>query len=276
MYSQDKFPRLLPAIAAFSANNTDPKASILPSFLSLLTQGLPLLSIQMFYDGPSPPPGIFDAFLQEPTTDLSKDSEFGSRSFVDFIEATPAGLLGGLRTLFNAVPTTQYTLKGVQAAANVGMVSLKHDSPRLLGHRADAQFSSQEWGTDQIGLLRSGVLLTVTVEPFSPGAFAHASGQEAYPHDSEYTCFPTNLSVSWLNPLDDGYWKDTILSIAQKITKAAVEEGQDLSKCPSYPNYALSTTPLEKMYLDRLPALQAYRAQIDPHNIMKLAGGFKL
>lgn len=61
-----------------------------------------------------------------------------------------------------------------------------------------------------------------------------------------------------------------------RLTATAIKEGQDLSGCPYYPNYSLFNTPLQKIYLDNLPALKAYKAQIDPKNVMGLAGGFKL
>lgn len=60
------------------------------------------------------------------------------------------------------------------------------------------------------------------------------------------------------------------------ITAVAEAEGQDIASCPLYANYATAETPLEKIYLDQLPALKRLRAQIDKNNVMTLAGGFKL
>lgn len=42
-----------------------------------------------------------------------------------------------------------------------------------------------------------------------------------------------------------------------------------------YGNYVDANTPLSDIHGDNLPSLQALRTQIDPRNIMGLAGGFK-
>ena len=40
-------------------------------------------------------------------------------------------------------------------------------------------------------------------------------------------------------------------------------------------NYALFDTPLEDMYGANVPRLRKIRAEIDPEDVMGLAGGFK-
>lgn len=74
----------------------------------------------MFYDGPSPPSGTFDDFLNVPS--LSRDVK--ARTFVDFIEATPAGAVNGLRTYFHPIPVKAYTPTLVKAFADIASVSL--------------------------------------------------------------------------------------------------------------------------------------------------------
>lgn len=44
----------------------------------------------------------------------------------------------------------------------------------------------------------------------------------------------------------------------------------------AYPNYAMYDTPVELLYGDNVPRLQAIKATVDPFDIMGLAGGFKL
>ena len=126
------------------------------------------------------------------------------------------------------------------------------------------------------GALQTGVIVAATAEPFTAGAFAAASGLEAFPHDQASACFPSLISVNWISPLSDVFWQQAAEDMVARLTAVAVAEGQDLSDCPYYPNYSLFNTPLNKIYLDNLPALQAYKAQIDPRNVMGLAGGFKL
>jgi len=55
-----------------------------------------------------------------------------------------------------------------------------------------------------------------------------------------------------------------------------VAEGQtSIVDAPLYPNYALSDTPLSKMYGKNVPELHRIKNTVDPKNIMALAGGFK-
>lgn len=119
VYSEDKFSQLSPIIASFSSNNLDPKAAILPSFTAVLADAISLLIVQIFYDGHSPPPGTFDAFTS--VQSISKDLK--ARTFVDFIEATPAGAVNGLRTYFHPIPVKGYTPKLVKAFADMASVS---------------------------------------------------------------------------------------------------------------------------------------------------------
>ena len=56
---------------------------------------------------------------------------------------------------------------------------------------------------------------------------------------------------------------------------AVVADGQDLSHAAVYPNYALFDTPLEEMYGENVARLRKIRAEIDPEDVMGLAGGFK-
>ena len=56
---------------------------------------------------------------------------------------------------------------------------------------------------------------------------------------------------------------------------AVLADGQNLSDAAVYVNYALFGTPLEDMYGANVPRLHKIRAEIDPEDVMGLAGGFK-
>ena len=58
--------------------------------------------------------------------------------------------------------------------------------------------------------------------------------------------------------------------------RAALSDGQNLSHAAVYVNYALFDTPLEDMYGGNVPKLREIKAEIDPEDVMGLAGGFKL
>jgi len=60
------------------------------------------------------------------------------------------------------------------------------------------------------------------------------------------------------------------------IRAAAVAEGQNVADVALYGNYALFGTPVESLYGANLQRLRSIRNKIDPHNVMALAGGFKI
>ena len=62
---------------------------------------------------------------------------------------------------------------------------------------------------------------------------------------------------------------------AAQARAAVLADGQDLSGAAIYPNYALFDTPLEEMYGENVARLRKIRAEIDPEDVMGLAGGFK-
>lgn len=60
-----------------------------------------------------------------------------------------------------------------------------------------------------------------------------------------------------------------------RIREKAIADGITIGA--SYPNYAIFDTPLEQMYetnVDRLREIKA-REDVDPTDVMGLAGGFK-
>ena len=69
------------AAARFSANNTDPKAVIIPAYQ--YGRGSSFAYIVLFYDGPAPPPGVFDDWLAIP----SLSSNLATRDFASLIQS---------------------------------------------------------------------------------------------------------------------------------------------------------------------------------------------
>ena len=63
---------------------------------------------------------------------------------------------------------------------------------------------------------------------------------------------------------------------AAHLKAVAVAEGQDIADAPVYGNYAVASTPLEQIFGDNLPRMQATKQRVDPNNVMGLAGGWKL
>jgi hypothetical protein len=88
------YDSVITAVANFSANNTDPKASLIATFNSpSVAISLPLVTLLLFYDDSAPPPGTFDAFLAVPF--LTKD--ISTRSFLSLVQSAPANATSGSR-----------------------------------------------------------------------------------------------------------------------------------------------------------------------------------
>ncbi|KZV64574.1 FAD-binding domain-containing protein [Peniophora sp. CONT] len=234
------------ATANFSATNTDPKAAILPAYNSLL--GAPGMALILFYDGPTPPAGMFDAFLAPPhfTSDVS------TRKFADLIQAVPAtNPLEGPRAAFMTASVLQYT---------PAMLSLVHNMTR-------------EYGT-RLAALDTAPFISFDIEPFLSDIFTHGSAS-AYPPDRSRGLLPTNLYFSWELPSLDDEIRGIMKDLASQITAQAVAEGQDVADAFIYGNYALADTPLEAIYGGNVARLRAIHNAVDPNNVMALAGGFK-
>ena len=91
MYPNLVFSELRNAIADFSVNSQDPKAAILPSYISY--EGVPFVAQGFFYDGPTPPPGTFSGFDDI----FTLYSDLKTRSYLDLILSAPANSSGYLR-----------------------------------------------------------------------------------------------------------------------------------------------------------------------------------
>ncbi|KAJ2917514.1 hypothetical protein MD484_g2939, partial [Candolleomyces efflorescens] len=253
-FTKKQIPDVTAATAEFSASVTDPKASIITTYNFVL--GAPGISLLLFYDGPTPPAGIFDHFLQIPH--FTRDVK--TRTFLDLVKTPPSYLQANQRGLFQMVPVLEYTPSFINAVVN----------------------QSEYWG-NKLGFLpnvlglRSGMFFSYAVEPFLPNIYAHSTNPTAYPYSRSRFFSPFNIYFSWLNPLEDDLFQKSVMESARALLDAAQSEGQsNLGDVPLYPNYATGTTPVEVIYGDHLGKLRALKARVDPDNVMGLAGGFKL
>ena len=64
-------------------------------------------------------------------------------------------------------------------------------------------------------------------------------------------------------------------ALSAKLIQTGIEDGQDLNNASHYTNYAISGTPLERMYGENVHRLGEIRKKYDPHRVMDLTGGFK-
>ncbi|KAL4068781.1 hypothetical protein V8B97DRAFT_1972021 [Scleroderma yunnanense] len=234
------------ATASFSENNADPKAQIITTYNYIAGQG-PMITQSLFYDGPTPPAGVFDQYLAIPH--FMKD--VSTRSFLSLIKAFPMDTMLQFRGVFNTISVTGYPEKLLQAVADETIAQGQALAPS------------------------SAVYVTYSVSPFLPNIFTHNTSPSAYPGSRDRAVFPLNLYFGWMSPSADEVMQDATRTSAEKLYNDAVALGQSISDAPLYNNYAIFDTPLESIYGDNLQRLKSIKQQVDPSNVMGLAGGFK-
>ncbi|KAF9038019.1 FAD-binding domain-containing protein [Panaeolus papilionaceus] len=235
------------ATVNFHTNVLDPKASILSTFDAALA--VPIVTLHLFYDGPTPPAGMFDEFMA--ITYLSRDVK--TRSFLSLIQSAPAQLTSGQRAIFQTVPYLDVTTDLINTVIN----------------------ETKFWSLHLT--VPTGTFISYAIEPFLPTLYTHNTETTAYPASRTQGYMPLNIYYAWLGSLSDPLFHNAAKASAKVIRDSAVSQGQAIaSDAPMYPNYAIYDTPLEKLYGGNLPRLRALKGLVDPQNVMGLAGGFKL
>ncbi|KAJ7437262.1 FAD-binding domain-containing protein [Mycena galericulata] len=249
------------AVVAFEQNNTDTRAAIVGGVTSLPgsngTFGPPFPGVQIFYDGPDLPEGMFADFLAIPTT----ASDWGGP--ITFL--TWSGADGGvtnLRGVFNAFSTLPHTPEFLQDVV---------DEVTAFG----AELGS-----------KSAAYMSVAIEPFMANSLNTAnatSPSSAYPPVRSPVLLPSNIFFGYTNATEAATFHDAIARIQANIVAKAAARGLIYPEAKGgsiYPNYALAGTDgahvLEFYGAAHLAEMQRARAEVDPDGVMRLAGGWKV
>ena len=131
----------------------------------------------------------------------------------------------------------------------------------------------QFWGTRLEALDKNATVVTA-MEPFDSTLFSHKT-PSAYPPDRSHVVFPSVISYLWTDASLDATMASALRKHTDQARAAVLADRQDISGAAVYVNYALFGTPLEDMYGANVPKLRKIRAEIDPEDVMGLAGGFK-
>ncbi|KAK0229785.1 hypothetical protein EDD85DRAFT_911737 [Armillaria nabsnona] len=229
------------ATVKFCSEVTDPKAAMAMTYV--YASGQVLLSALMFYNGSTPPDGIFDDFLAIPA--LVQDVT--TRSFFDLINSTSVSInaVAGHRIVYNHIPTLEYSESFIEGIVD----EINFWGPTLSTH--------------------GGLSVTYAVEPFLPSLLTHApAGSSAYPGSRDHVVFPTAVSFEWVSESEDDVFHDAARQTAKKLGV----EGESI-----YPNYAIYDTPVVDMYGEEgVKRMEATRERVDPYGVMLLTGGFKV
>ncbi|KAH9043470.1 FAD-binding domain-containing protein [Lactarius hengduanensis] len=226
-YNVDQLDSVKEALLKFQQKNDTKAALNVPAISAAL----------VFYNAPTPAPGIFDDFLAIPTN----QSDVKTRSFVDMVNSAPFA---------NPPNTARYR-------GRVNGVSVTQYSPSVF----DAFVNQTLFWGGKIGALDPNVTVAVTLEPFLRDVFSHGPAS-AYPPDRSHALFPTAVTFAYSNASLDETVSKGLRSYSDAVTAAAVADGQNVSHAAVYPNYALFDTPPEEIY----------GKAVDPENVMGLGG----
>ncbi|KAH8978084.1 FAD-binding domain-containing protein [Lactarius hatsudake] len=244
LYAPDQLDAIKAATAEFG-KVTDTKAALITTFV-YTSKGVSSAAL-VYYNGPNPPSGMFDAFLGIPNT----LENIAIRSYPEFIKAVSVVDSPGQRGSACGFPVTNYSLNFLNAIADQILL----------------------WGKTLTDL-DPNVFVAADAELLDSTVFSHGA-PSAYPPDRSLVYFPSLLFFTWSNSTSDETMIRAQREIANSLRVAALWDGQDVERAAVYPNYALFDTPLKDMYGENVPRLQELKRAFDPKNVMGLTGGFK-
>ncbi|KZV76893.1 FAD-binding domain-containing protein [Peniophora sp. CONT] len=247
-----QFSALTTAIASFSANNTDSRAAVVTGYQYGL--GAAFAYNVLFYDGPTPPAGIFDDWLVIPTL----SSDLMTRDFASFIQS--------LELITPIDPG---------ANAYFGSVNVLDYPSELLEYMQELDFEVGEYLT----ALDPSFFLSIYVEPFSLNYFEDAAivSPAAYPPLRDRALLPSIAYYGFKNTSLTDVMLKSLQHTIEGIREKAIELGQDVAHIGEYANYALFTTPAVDIYgPENLVRLQDIQKAVDPDRVFNLTGGFRI
>ncbi|KAH9931578.1 FAD dependent oxidoreductase [Fomitopsis serialis] len=237
------------ATLQFWQNATDPKADILIGFTA--TQNQTSIEVDLFYDGPSPPAGLFDGFMNVPDA-AQITSAMDARSYLSLVQSANTNATAGMREYFDTV-------------------SITNPSSSLF----DAVLNETTYWYQTLAAEVSDLVVHYDVEPFLRNIYSHAGADSsAWPPRRDQSFTPMLIAYAWTSPDNDGLINTVMQQSTRQLTDLAMSEGQDIANTPLYNNYALYSHPAEKVYGNNLGRLRSIRERYDPQRVMDLAGGW--
>lgn len=247
VYPASSMTAVSSAIGNYTANVRDPKAALLAAYNYAASQVIG--SLTFFYDGPTPPDGIFDEFLAIPA--LEKD--VSSRSWLSLFRVNPSNATQNTRGIFNSAMVLDYTADLCNVILN----------------------QTEYWGAQLA--LQSAELVSYDIEPFLPSLYSHGStSTSAWPPTRAVPYLPMNIYYAWASSYSDNDFYEAAQQSVATVKAAAIAMGQNVESSFVYGNYAIFSTPITQIFGDQLPRLEAIRASVDPHNVMALTGGWRI
>ncbi|KAF8909557.1 FAD-binding domain-containing protein [Mucidula mucida] len=236
------------AIANFFSATQDPKANLIVQYRYQNSS----LSFEttVFYNGPTPPSGVFDEILSIPGL-AGTPSPTG---FWDTVSSSPTRLnfISKHRSsfAFDDSPVQALTVSMLDALAE----------------------ETQTLGATATSLSASFVMYMIWHN--LPDFLEHGP-ESAWPANRSVRQQPVNGWALWNDAADDKTILGAMEDSGDRLAQHAISQKQDLSGVSMYSNISPADTPLEKMYGGHLPRLRRIKRRYDPSNLMSLCGGFK-
>ncbi|KAI0337353.1 FAD-binding domain-containing protein [Trametopsis cervina] len=237
---------LIDAAVNFSKTVNDPKSELFFSFL--FSNGTTQIASKLFYNAPTPPPGMFDTFLATPT--IFRDIQ--TRDFITFIQ----NLSTDARGEHSTVPTMEYTAPVLKAFLN----------------------ETTFWA-EKAYKLDPNVWFQYAAEPFISSILQHAQpGGSAYPASRSFAFRPTSIEWSWTDPSLDAVMNAGMSASTQAFTNKLIALGQkQVAQATPYGNYASNFHfSSQDIFGASMPRLSKIKATYDPQNVMGQTGGWKV
>ncbi|KAH6907376.1 hypothetical protein BKA70DRAFT_1285569 [Coprinopsis sp. MPI-PUGE-AT-0042] len=251
-YPADKLEALINATAEYSTNGSldEPKAIIVTQLYA--RNGTVTGGVILFYDGPNPPAGLFDSFLNVPGIGGQVKTHDTFSLFADGVEV-PAD--ANNRATWYSAPVITWTRELVQSIADL----------------------AKEYSIKAAQQSKSITFLTNNLDPFGPRAYSFNRGS-AWPHGPSNPYNTFNSLWQWTDPRDDQIAFDLTVEYHDKVWERAIELGVSRPEGEAFypPNYSQGVTPPSMIYGPNLPWLKEVKKTVDPDNIIALTGGFKI
>ncbi|KAH6906113.1 hypothetical protein BKA70DRAFT_1499246 [Coprinopsis sp. MPI-PUGE-AT-0042] len=251
LYPADQLAAMIDATVEYSAKPSVPKATLATQFFA--TNGVTTGAAIMFYNGETPPEGLFDAFLNVPGASGEVKTH---NTFFSFISGS--GEVDGdpnNRATWYSAPVLSWTREIV----------------KYIGEMAT------EYSMKAAQESKSIKLVSGNIEPFGPQAYGFNRGS-AWPHDPSQPFNTFNGLFMWSDAADDEVAFKLTEEYHNKIHEKAVELGISRGKDEVFypPNYSMGITPPSMIYGPNIPWLKDLKTRLDPDNIIGLTGGFKI
>ncbi|TFL01165.1 FAD-binding domain-containing protein [Pterulicium gracile] len=248
-YSGAQLELFIDAMLDFQ-QQTDPKAAVLSGY-RIQSSGQAAMLAVVYYNAPNPPPGIFDKFLAIPTI---VNSVVAGRTLSSFIQTYAPPKRTGKRIFAEGTHALGYTANMMRQIYLDTEATAKKIAPF------------------------SGVNVDATFFPLLGDAFKSNDFETAWPPNRDLVLLPSYVQAQFDDAAHDQVIRDELVRLRAKWRELAIAEGQYPASTDQRYEYTASAGPnttLEEIYGPNVARLREIKHDVDPDNVMGLAGGFK-